>query len=256
MVIQTLDQTYFLNQFIGMLPVNWFAAETTDPKGEVYCIAAALAAGDAANNTQTINFQRRVNLSTAVGSELDTLIQNFYKNKFPRMPGESDASYLTRFKNRLYAQHDTVGGMIAIIQDTLNETPVIRENGIDLSNGYWADYTQFGHIRPGGWADPAPLVVTEYGGNFAYNENTAAPWDAIVPVPPVLTGNMAWDVNGMWGTNLGPYQALIDVQQPEPIDPHFLTYRQIMSLITDIKPAGTVMWVRVIGPVASGGIPI
>lgn len=73
----------------------------------------------------------------------------------------------------------------------------------------------------------------------------------------VVYGPLAYDQGGAYSSSYaGAYQALITVQQPEPDSAYFLRYAQIMALVDSLRPAGTTMWVRVIGPQSNGGVPI
>jgi len=71
-----------------------------------------------------------------------------------------------------------------------------------------------------------------------------------------IFGSIGYDEAGAYASDLGPYQCLIDIQQPEPTDEKFLTFDQIMRLVESLKPLATMCWVKVTGPVSNGGMPI
>lgn len=217
MLIENTTLNDFIQQLRNYLPVNWFSNAAVTPGGNTYALLKAEATSEKVINDDLIIVQNQISLVTATGDQIDAIARDFFGNTLPRLPSESDASYRARIVSRLFLRAGTRQAMYDGITAAVQTPPVIRERK--------------GLIAGGGWMQTYPIVR-----NF---------------------GPIGWDTGtALYGIDLGPYQALIDVQQPEPTSDHFLTFSQIMALIQAIKPIATTMWVKITGPASTGGIPI
>jgi hypothetical protein len=217
--IANVTQDDFTAWAKSALPTNWFSEEAKASGGNLYATLRAIAKGDETTYTNMLALQSSLTFTNAEGSQVDDLVRDYYGTKLKRQAGETDSSFKARALARLFVPVGTEQGMSDGIERTLGTEPIII-TGRNLTN-------------PGGWArwQPGNNLTAELFGHFAWDE-----------------GNFAVD--------LGPYQALITVYQPEPSSGQFLTYSQIMRLIEDLKPEATIMWVKVVGPPSNGGLPI
>jgi hypothetical protein len=240
------------------VPQPWFSVETKAVGGALYLILKAMATNDHATYQKLLQQEQSISLLTAVGSQVETIAQFFFGDTLPRFTGETDSAYKTRIVNFLFERFGTRQGMYNVLNAALGTPPVIHERNdlLDTFGGYLA--AQDGYLPTaypsGGYYSPGQ-PIQNYGGIFAY-DNASTPWAHPYGPYTGIGGQLGYNVHGTWLLEIGPYQALIDVQQPEPVDPHFLRYNQIMALITLIKPLGTVSWVKVIGPPSNGGLPL
>lgn len=220
MAVPTITDQEFIDWVVSYFPSTWFAETEKVSGGGLYAHASAIATGDIALYTKIRLFYNSLTFTNAAGTQIDEIVKDYFGSKLPRLPGELDADYVTRVVTRLMLPVGTREGMRLAIVSTIKTAPLIQERR-DLRN-------------PCGWARWTPG-----------NKLTAQTY-----------GDFAWSRAGTVYYNIGAFQALITVNQPEPEDPSFLTFDQIMALIDSVKPEATIMWVRVIGPSSTGGEPI
>jgi hypothetical protein len=255
MSLPVLSSTDFINFLISYLPSGWWAPAVLTPTHLDYAVLKAIAGGDKYVFDELASVQSAVALTNATGSQVDEIVRDYYASKLPRNTGESDAAYKSRFIGRVFSKACTRAGITQILTDTLGSVPTITEK-------YEAGLT-------GGYAGGGGGNYNTYGGGAYFkagtDEGRLGYTQAGAYAKPVLfnasqTGAIGYNVAGMYGYNKGwglnAYEALIKVQQPEPTSPNFLTRAQIMALIEGIKPYGTNMWVAVLGPASTGGVPI
>lgn len=220
MPVAPVTELEFTQWLISYFPSRWFSNEAQAPGGGLYATAAALASDDVKVYARVLQFYNSITLTNAVGTQIDDIVKDYFGNKLPRLPGEGDAAYKGRAVTRLMLPVGTREGMDLGVFSVVGTHPIILENR-DLANSCgWAKWT------PG-------------------NKYTAQ-----------VYGDFAWNRAGRFYLNLGAYQALITVYQPEPTSPNFLTFDQIMALVNSLKPEATIMWTQVIGPPSTSGVPI
>ncbi len=256
MTIPALSEQEFIDLLVGNLPRGWFSVEDRAPGGATYITLHGAAKNDYTVYQKAIVAQRRGRITTAAGVELDDIATDFFGSTFMRYTNESDSNYRTRLVHRLFNPIGTTAGIVAIVTETLGTVPVVytRANQIAASGGYNHDRNVNSLVPTypcGGYSNG----VNPYGGFFAYGVPQSC-WAH--PQGPYTGegGQFGYNESGVYLLDIGAYQGLVTVQQPEPDDDHFLTFRQIMALITSLKPYATVAWVRVNGPTSTGGVPI
>lgn len=217
MPIPNVTKEEFLERLAALLPRGWFSQEAVE-EGNTHALLSAIADGDDVVYQQLLLVQQQLSLLTAAGDQLDAVVTDYFGENLPRLTGESDAAYRARAVAQLLLPVGTRPGLEAALGRALNSTPRIMEPGSSrLAGGY-----------------------------------ASSNWNNVY-------GPLAWNIAGMWfvaSASLDPYEGKITVQQPEPGTDYFMTYPQILKLIATVKPVGSKVWVRVLGPDSTGGVPI
>jgi hypothetical protein len=254
------------------LPLNWFGANALVKKddqfddgtravkksGAAYATVKGFAKLDATIYEQLDTINNQFGLTNATGDQVEAIVADFFDDKLPRFAGETDAAYKSRFVTRLLSPTGTRQGMSDAILRMLGTAPIIKELAEASLTGCWSDWSNAANVYcygGGGYltTDTSSGSTVLTSGPLGYGVCGATFQPQTVPFG---SNPLAYNTDGSYSANLGPYQAFIDVTQPEPSDPKFKTYSQILALIDTFKPFGTTMWVRVQGPVSTGGIPI
>ena len=212
----------FVKALSSYLPTNW----VSPAEFERGTLTRAVFEGLGGNDLHTYDVVRaagqQLTLLTAEGTQVDDIVRDYFGNNLPRYANESDASYVARVVNRMFRPTGTRTAVLEGVKQAIGTDALLLENQRAATAGPWrADY------------DMSPAI-----GQLAYD--TAGVYD-----PQTAAGQFA-----------GAYQCLMTVYQPEPTSAKFLTRLQIMALITELKPLGTTVWVRLVGPDSTGGVPV
>jgi len=260
MTIPTRTDEQFVKELAGYLPVNWFSPKSIRPGGNTYALLKGMGSQNLVPYEKLADVETQMLLTNATGAGVDLCARDFFGDNLPRITGESDAAYKARIVGRLFLQVGTRTGMSEGVTDAIGNEPVICELQQAQNTGGWASWlTGSGGssgVDSGGYLDGADAA-----GPFEFSGTGEDGGGAFIGSEGVIYqeiyGPLAWDTGtGTYDTHLGPYQALVTVQQPEPESGRFLDVYQILALVDSLKPVGTIMWVRVIGPASTSGVPI
>lgn len=260
MTIPTRTDEQFVKELAGYMPVNWFGPAALRPGGNAYALLKGMASQNLVPYEKLADIETQLLLTNATGAGVDLCARDFFGDALPRIGAESDAAYKARIVSRLFLQVGTRIGMSEGVEAAVGEPPAIVELLQAQNTGGWASWTNgtggTSGVDTGGWLDGAvaagPLEFSgtgeDGGGAYAGSEGV---------ISQTVYGPLAWDTGpGTYDTHLGPFQALITVQQPETDSGRFLDGYQILALVDSLKPIGTIMWVRILGPISNDGIPI
>mgnify|MGYP003443158316 CR=1 FL=1 len=252
MTVPSVTQAEFAKRLASFFPVNW-AGQDAHTVGVLSDIWAGISQTDYVVHGKLLTVQQQISLLTAVGDQMDNIARDFFGDKFPRNSGESDSAYRTRIVTRLFQPIGTRPGMEDGIETALGTAPTVMEKTEFYQTGAWSDNDDVASgaaYDSGGYMDGSTVC-----GPFAY-DTSGAVLGAGSTISPAHPGAIGYDEAGAYALELGPYQCLIDIQQPEPDDDKFLTYGQIMRLVESLKPLSTICWVKITGPESTDGVPI
>lgn len=260
MTLPTRTTDQFVKELSGYMPVNWFSPAALKPGGNAHALLKGMGSQNLVPYEKLATVERQMLLTNATGDGVDMCARDFFGDNLPRLSGEADLAYKARIIARLFLQAGTRQGMSDGVEGAVGVPPVLVEKLQAQNTGGWASWlTGAGGatgVNSGGWLDGAAAAGPfefagpgeDGGGAFLGSEGV---------ISQSIYGPLAWDTgSGSYDTHLGPFQALVTVQQPEPDSGRFLDVYQILALVDSLKPVGTIMWVRVIGPASNNGIPI
>lgn len=219
MPIPIVTEEEFVAWAKAALPTNWFSQQAL-LGGGIHVSMSGLGSQDFVVYDKLLELQKSFRFQTAEGSQLDDLVKDYFGDKISRFSEETDNSFRNRALALLFIPLGTEVGIAEGIENTIGTTPILRERMTTLNSCGWAK------------------------------------WSPGEPETAEIHGDFAWNLAGVTYYDMAAYQGLITVYQPEPEVEGFLTFGQIMKLIEALKPEATVMWVRVVGPTSTGGVPI
>jgi hypothetical protein len=173
--------------------------------------------------TSIFYVQLQTRVRTATDNNLDLISQDYFGNNLPRGESENDFNFKQRILANLIPEGATRPAMIHVLTVLTGYAPVIFEpSNIQDAAAYRSNYSGYGVARYGSGSLPYQCFIDVFAdsGNFlsnvpGYEDNPAgyqSPWGVMTT---------ASDITGE------------------------ITDQQIYQTINEIKPEGTICWVRI-----------
>jgi hypothetical protein len=216
------DVSDFIRRMLAVLPNGWFADSAVPPQPATYLQAVLAGFGTAwaaiYNLISTVRLLTR--LATVSGPFLDMASIDFFGNRLPRRPQESDGAFRLRVHQELLRPRATRSALGLALTELTGTPPTIFEPARPADTGGYST-GGLGYSTAGGWG------------------NLALRYASFVTVTRPAGGGIARFAG--YGTGgLLYYGDLSMVTTP-------VTDADIYATVTAILPAGYIAWTRIAG---------
>ncbi len=232
----TGDQSDFVSRLRMTLPLRWFP----DTAPVLTALLAGIASAAAFVYGLIVYARLQTRIKTATDDWLDLISADFFGGRFPRKPGETDASFRSRILLEIFRQRATRKGVVLAVQELTGTTPAIFEPARPADTGV------YGTLAAG---LSGCLSTLGYGLAGGYG-SLLLPYQAFVTVFPPLSSGIPFvagygDPAAGYGSGAAEYGSLALVSGS-------LTEADIYAAVDGVKPVAAILWTRI----AAGETPI
>lgn len=227
----TGDTPDILNRLQRLIPASWFPAGASALRDAVL---TGVANSFAFVYSALGYLRNQTRIRTATDGFLDLISGDFFGNTILRSFNQSDASFRATIQANLFRERNTRRSVIQILQQLTGFTPLVFE--------------------PQRVPDAGAYNVGTAAYNVAGGYGSPLPYQAFVTAF-VPNGEGVPNVAG-YGIPTGAYST---PSQSEYVDQqgvrNQLTYADIYDAINAVRPAATILWVRILSAIAAAAAP-
>jgi hypothetical protein len=218
-VVDPTIQSNISGYFKYLIPPGWFASKHKDAMlmgvSNVFAFLFGL-----------FNYLRpQTRITTATDGFLDLIANDFFGRSITRQTGQTDAAFRTVIIANILRERATRNAVIKVLQQLTGRTPLIYEPARPADTGAY-------HVP-----------TTGYGVNGCYG-SILLPFQAFVTAYHKL-GTGIPNVMGYGGT-VGGYGVASQIEYASmSMIQGFLTDAAIYAAVDSVRPAGSILWVRI-----------
>jgi hypothetical protein len=133
-----------IQKLLAVLPSSWFSDDAKAEGGTLYALLSALAEGLNYVDAGADYVQDQTRISTATGTNLDNIGNDFFSDRITRKAGENDDAWRARILREIFRDKATRAAIIQAVED-LGCTVV--EYFEPFKDGFFTDYSHMDATR-------------------------------------------------------------------------------------------------------------
>lgn len=237
--IPTLTAVDYANRMAALFPPNWSSPEARSPGGVLYAVMGMIGTGLSFENGAVQYAFAATRIQTAMNGALDLASLDFFGDRLPRNPGETDDSYRARILAAIMPAGATRAAVAAAVKAVVGVEPRIIEPWSPRDTGVWGRFywDVDNAVTPFRWT--GSTRPEDFGLSFQGFIECPLPTPSLLNGNPVpcFDSNFYWDIAG---------SSLIDLEAGQTLGPEV-----VYDAINLTKCEGTIAWVKFVSAPAT-----